>query len=336
MSKKISPTLIGAFVVGALALIVLAVVALGSGRFFRQTRQFVLYFDTSVNGLRVGAPVKFKGVEIGAVKDIRLQLEKGADVSKIPVIVEIDLEKLTSHGASGEVARDLPTFRQAIIKMGLRGQLLMESLVTGLLYVGLDFFPNTPVRLVQTGEVNYQYPEIPTTPTTLEQAQDAATRIIAKIEELDFKGLQKSLTETVDGVNQLVNSPDLKASLRGLNAAMPKLEEALVSIRKASAGLDQSLVTLSKNLEQTSDATREAMQQATIAIKRTDGALKAAEAVMINVNGMMDQDSPTFYELRRSMKEISAAARTLRLLSGYIERNPRALIFGKPESVDGQ
>ena len=336
MSRKTSPTLIGAFVLGALALVVLAVVVLGSGRFFRQTREFVLYFDTSVNGLRVGAPVKFKGVEIGAVKDIRLQLEKGAQVNKIPVIIEIDLEKLTSRGARGDVARDVPTFRKAIIDMGLRGQLLMESLVTGLLYVGLDFFPNTPVRLVQSDEGNYQYPEIPTTPTTLEQAQDAATRIMAKIEELDFKGLQKSLTETVDGVNHLVNSPDLKASLRGLNQAMPKLEEALVSIRKAATSLDGNMATLSKNLEQTSDATREAMQQATLAIKQTDGALKAAEAVMVNVNGMMDQDSPTFYELRRSMKEISAAARTLRLLSGYIERNPRALIFGKPESVDGQ
>jgi paraquat-inducible protein B len=336
VNKKISPTMIGAFVLGALALIVVAVVALGSGRFFRQTREFVLYFDSSVNGLRVGAPVKFKGVEIGAVKDIRLQLEKGAQVNKIPVIIEIDLEKLTSRGATSEVARDLPTFHKAIVEMGLRGQLLMESLVTGLLYVGLDLFPNSPVRLVQTAGGNYQYPEIPTTPTTLEEAQDAVTRIISKLEELDFKGLTKSLTETVDGVNQLVNSPDLKASLRALQQAMPRVDEALISMRNAATSMDRGVVSLTKSFEQTSDATREAMQQATLAIKQTDGALKAAETAMVNVNGVLDQDSPTFFELRRSMKEISAAARTLRLLSGYIERNPRALIFGKPESVDGQ
>jgi paraquat-inducible protein B len=336
MSKKISPTLIGAFVLGALALVVVAVVALGSGRFFRQTREFVLYFDSSVNGLRVGAPVKFKGVEIGAVKDIRLQLEKGAQVNKIPVIIEIDLEKLTSRGATTEVARDLPTFHKAIVEMGLRGQLLMESLVTGLLYIGLDLFPNSPVRLVQTAGGKYQYPEIPTTPTTLEQAQDAATRIMAKIEELDFKGLTKSLTETVDGINQLVNSPDLKASLRALQQTMPKVDEALLSMRNAATSMDQGVVSLSKSFEQTSEATREAMQQAVIALKQTDGALKAAETVMVSVNGVMDQDSPMFYEFRRSMKEISAAARTVRLLGGYIERNPRSLIFGKPESVDGQ
>ncbi|MGE5217051.1 MAG: MlaD family protein [Chloroflexota bacterium] len=336
MSQKISPTLIGAFVVGALAVLIIAVIAFGSGRLFRQTRDFVLYFDTSVNGLRIGAPVKFKGVEIGSVKDIRLQLEKGAQVNKIPVIVEIDLEKLTSRGATGVVAKDVATFHQAILKMGLRGQLLMESLVTGLLYVGLDFFPDTPIRLVQQPGGHYQYPEIPTTPTTLEQAQDAVTRIINKLEEIDFKGLTQSLTETVDGINQLVNSPDLKASLRALQQTMPKVDEALLSVRKLTTTMDNNVAALTGNLEQTSEATREAMQQAAIAIKQSDRALKAAETAMISVNGVMDQDSPTFYELRKSLREVSAAARSLRLLSGYIERNPRALIFGKPENSEGQ
>jgi paraquat-inducible protein B len=336
MSQKISPTLIGAFVVGALAVLTIAVIAFGSGRLFRQTREFVLYFDSSVNGLRIGAPVKFKGVEIGSVKDIRLQLEKGAQVDKIPVIVEIDLEKLTSRGASGVVAKDVTSFHEAIIKMGLRGQLLTESLVTGLLYVGLDFFPATPIRLVQQAGGHYQYPEIPTTPTTLEQAQDAVTRIINKLEEIDFKGLTQSLTETVDGVNQLVNSPDLKASLRALQQTMPKVDEALLSVRKLTTTADSSIAALTGNLEQTSDAAREAMQQAAIAIKQTDGALKAAEAAISNANGVMDQDSPTFYEFRKSLREVSAAARSLRLLTGYIERNPRALIFGKPENSEGR
>ena len=336
MSQKISPTLIGGFVIGALAVLIIAIIAFGSGRLFRQTRDFVLYFDSSVNGLRIGAPVKFKGVEIGSVKDIRLQLENGAQVNKIPVIVEIDLEKLTSRGATGVVAKDVATFHQAVLEMGLRGQLLMESLVTGLLYVALDFFPGTPIRLVQQPGGHYQYPEIPTTPTTLELAQDAVTQIFNKLEEIDFKGITKALTETVDGVNRLVNSPDLRASLRALQQTMPKVDEALQSVRKLTTTMDSSVTALAGNLEQTSDAAREAMQQAAIAIKQTDGALKAAEAAMINVNGVMDQDSPTFYEFRKSMREVSAAARSLRLLTGYIERNPRALIFGKPENSEGR
>ena len=162
------------------------------------------------------------------------------------------------------------------------------------------------------------------------------TRIIAKIEELDFKGLTKSLTETVDGINQLVNSPDLKASLRALQQTMPKVDETLVSIRKLATNADGSVTRLTASLEQTSDATREAMQQAAAAIKQSDSALKAAEAVMINVNGIMDENSPTVYEFRKSMREVSAAARTLRLLSSYVERNPRALIFGRPENPEAR
>ena len=84
MNKKMSPTVIGAFVLGAVALIVIAILVFGSGRLFRQTKDFVLYFDNSVNGLRIGAPVKIKGVEIGSVKDIRLQLEKGTEVKRFP------------------------------------------------------------------------------------------------------------------------------------------------------------------------------------------------------------------------------------------------------------
>jgi paraquat-inducible protein B len=336
MSKKISPTLIGAFVVGALALVVIAVIALGSGRFFRQTREFVLYFDSSVNGQRVGAPVKFKGVEIGSVEDIRLQLEKGMQVNKIPVIIEIDLEKLTSRGATPVVAQEPQAFHRTVVENGLRGQLLMESLVTGLLYVGLDLFPGTPINLVQKPNGNYKYPEIPTLPTPLEQAQDTATKVIAKLAEVDFKALMDSISGAVDGVNQLANSPALKGSLRNLEQTLLKIDDAVADFRKVATNLDGSVSSLTGSLQQTSDAAREAMQQAGVALKQTDTALKEAEAAMTNIRGISDPDSRIFYELRRSLREVSAAARSLRLLSNYVERNPRALIFGRPENQEGR
>src|SRR5574342_1297040 len=100
MNKKISPTLMGAFVVGALALLVIAIIALGSGRLFRKTYEFVLFFQGSVNGLNVGAPVKYKGVEIGSVTDILLQLEK-VEPGRIPVIIELDAKKLAGRGFRG-------------------------------------------------------------------------------------------------------------------------------------------------------------------------------------------------------------------------------------------
>jgi paraquat-inducible protein B len=251
------------------------------------------------------------------------------NVQRIPVIVEIDLKKITGRGASGAALQD-PKASKALIDQGLRGQLRTESLVTGVLYVGLDLFPGTPANYVQAA--GSQYEEIPTVPTALEQAQDAATRIIAKLEEIDFKGLMISTKAALDGINQLVSSPALNASLRGLEQSMPKLQEALIGVHQLTTSIDASVGTLSVNLQQTSDAAREAMLEAGTAMKQTTTALNEAQAALTNIRSVSDPESATFYEITRSLREVSAAARSLRLLSNYIERNPRALIFGKPES----
>ena len=330
MSTKVSPTLIGAFVIGAVALIVIAILLLGSGRLFRQTRDFVLYFDNSVNGLRVGAPVKFKGVEVGSVKDIRLQLEKGAEVNKIPVIIEIDLEKLTLRGATPEIAVDREAFHKAIVD-GFRGQLEMESLVTGVLYVALDFFPGTPINFVQQENVNNKYPEIPTLPTSLELAKGAVERILNKLEEVDFKRLIDSLTKTSDGVGQLinVNSPTVKSILQSVDQAMPQLRGAISDFRTLTATANNNVTNVSADLHQTLTAAHSAIEQ----IAAT---MKEAETTIISVRATIDPNSPTFYELTKSLREVSGAASSIRLLADSLDRNPQAPILGKPETPKGK
>ena len=328
MSTKVSPTLIGAFVIGAVALIVIAILLLGSGRLFRQTRDFVLYFDNSVNGLRVGAPVKFKGVEVGSVKDIRLQLEKGAEVNKIPVIIEIDLEKLTLRGATPEIAVDREAFHKAVVE-GFRGQLAMESLVTGVLYVALDFFPGTPINFVQQENVNNKYPEIPTLPTSLELAKGAVERILNKLEEVDFKRLIDSLTKTSDGVGQLVkvNSPTVKSILQSVDQAMPQLRGAILDFRTLTATANKNVTNVSADLHQTLTAAHSAIEQ----IAAT---MKEAETTIISVRTTIDPNSPTFYELTKSLREVSGAASSIRVLADSLDRNPQAVILGKPETPE--
>jgi len=327
MSTKVSPTLIGAFVIGAVVLIVIAILHLGSGRLFRQTRDFVLYFDNSVNGLRVGAPVKFKGVEVGTVKDIRLQLEKGAEVNKIPVIIEIDLEKLTLRGATPQIAVDREAFHKAVVD-GFRGQLEMESLVTGLLYVALDFFPGTPINFVQQDNVNNKYPEIPTLPTSLEQAKGAVDRILNKLEEIDFKRLIDSLTKTSDEVGQLVrvNSPTVKSILQSVDQAMPQLRGAILDFRTLTATANNNVTNVSADLHQTLTAAHSAIEQ----IAAT---MKEAETTIISVRATVDPNSPTFYELTKSLREVSGAASSIRLLADSLDRNPQAVILGIPKPV---
>lgn len=340
MNKKVSPTLIGAFVVGALALVVIAVLMFGSGRFFRTTKDFVLYFDGSVNGLRVGAPVKFRGVEIGSVKNILLRLENDPEVLRIPVIIELELEKFTSKGATGAALED-PEVRKQLISQGLRGQLQMESFVTGLLFVGIDFFPDSKLNLVQQPGIRYQYPEIPTEPTTLEVAGSKVNEVLAKLEEIDFKGLVESLQRTAQGVESLVTSSDLKAAVANTDEVAKKLDTAATNIAKLAATFDEKVKTLSEDFQLTSAEARNAMKQAgaafekvSTAITQAEVTLKETQATMTSVQSLTDPDSPTFYEITKTLREVSGAARSLRLLANYVERNPRALIFGKPENQE--
>jgi paraquat-inducible protein B len=333
MNKKISPAMIGAFVLGAIALIVIAILVFGSGRLFRQTRNFVLYFDTSVNGLRVGAPVKVKGVEIGSVKDIRLLVGEGTGGDKIPVIIEIDLKKLIQRGAA--VAADDPeAMHRAIVDRGIRGQLDMESLVTGLLYVALDFFPGTPINLVQKPGGDYDYPEIPTLPTTLEQAKGALTRVISKLEDIDFKELGANLQATLKGVNRTVNSPEIESVLRSLARLMPKVDQAVVNIRNLAGTTEDKVKILADDLQHTSGDARLALKQAGDALKQTQETMKRAEAAVANIETLTDLDSTVYYELVKGLRDVSSSARSLRSLTDYLERNPRALIFGKPNSKE--
>ena len=117
---------------------------------------------------------------------------------------------------------------------------------------------------------------------------------------------------------------------------MPKIDEAVVGIHKLATNLDGNFAQLSANFQQSSDAARDAMKEAGLAMKQADASLKQAEAAMVNLQGMTDPDSAPLYELSRSLREVSAAARSLRLLSNYVERNPRALIFGKSDVQEGK
>src|SRR5262245_47241755 len=336
MNKKISPAMIGAFVLGAIALIVIAILVFGSGRLFRQTRTFALYFDNSVNGLRVGAPVKLKGVEIGSVKDIKILVAQGTGGDKIPVIIEIDLKKLTRRGAAAaaEATVDPAAMQKVIVDRGLRGQLDMESLVTGLLYIALDFFPGTPIDLVQTPGGKYDYPEIPTLPTTLEQAKGALIRVISKLQEIDFKELDANLQATLKGINRTVNSPEIESVLRSLARVMPKVDEAVVNIRNLAGTLDGKVKILADDLQDTSGDARIALKQATEALKQAEETMKRADGAVANIETLSDLDSPVNYELVKGLRDVSSAARSLRALTDYLERNPRAPIFGKPDGKE--
>ena len=192
MSHKANKTLIGVFVVGAVALAVISVLIFGSGRFFTERLTYVCYFQGSVKGLNVGAPVVFRGVRVGTISDISIESNIETLSIKIPVYIELEPKRFGQTGPSKDPKANL----ERLIKAGLRAQLELQSLVTGQLMIELDFHPHTPAKMVgnDTG-----YPEIPTIPSGMEE-------LAKTIEKLPLDQLANKLTAAIAGIVSPISS----------------------------------------------------------------------------------------------------------------------------------
>lgn len=303
MSRKASPTLIGGFVVGAAALTVFGVVVLGSGRFFQKSYPFVAYFQGDVNGLSVGAPVKFKGVTLGAVTHIFIQLDQTDQNARVPVYFELDVEKLDAAGVRVGFW-DLDRLEQAI-QYGLRAQLQSESLVTGVLFVQLSYHPRTAVNLIGTPDGT---PEIPTLPTQIEQAQSAIKQIIAKLDEIDFKELIDRLTTAAEAIGQFASSKELKRTV-------DSLDETLKSIRDLSTSVEKNMSPLVGTLKTTAEEV---------------GAVgRELEQTLATARTLVEPEAPLAVDLRRALGDLRDAARSIQSLADELDRNPSSLVFGR-------
>jgi paraquat-inducible protein B len=281
----------------------------GSGRFFRQTSTLVSYFSGSVNGLNPGAPVKFRGVQIGSVTQIRSGFTVAAtkpDEFRIPVWFDVDLKEISELSGRPPVELDRARIDE-LISQGLRAQLQLESFVTGVLYVGLDFFPGSPVVLVHEHRTDIL--EIPTIPTGLERASQVLTKVMGRIENVDIEAVVHSFTEAVDGVNALVRSPELD---RTITAA----REALQSIRRLSDSAEPSVQPMMKSLEATGAGARASLQH--------------LDAALADLELTIDTGSPLNVELLHTLSDVGDAARSVKELANYLERNPNALLTGRP------
>src|SRR5579885_451332 len=318
MGKRANPTMVGAFVLGSLAIVIAAIIALGSSHLFVHEHKFVMFFSSDVNGLNVGAPVKFRGVEIGSVSNILLSLgglgagnlQQTADV-RIPVIIQLDSRKILARGA--ELDLDDPKQIQTAIDLGLRGELKTESLLTGLCYIDLDMYPNTPARYY-LGR-NSPYPEIPTIPTPLEQAQTALIRIMAALEKIDFDALTTSLTQTATAISDLIKSQQVRKTLASLDEAAQSLNATADSIKNTSDTLSREVAPAAEDLRKTTAAARATLQQ-------TQDTLAAVQATL-------GPNSPVSYQLTQTLEQTADAARSLRQLSDYLERNPSSIVRGR-------
>lgn len=357
MGTKANPTVIGAFIVGAVVLIVAALMVFGSGQLFVQKNAFVLYFKGSVNGLNQGAPVKFRGVRVGTVTLVRALYNPKDYTGLIQVVAEIEPAQFTQiiDGVIVSEAARRSSDMQAVIEAGLRAQLQVESLVTGLLYVELAFFPGTPVNLVG---IPSEHPELPTIPTTMEELFASVRQFMDELGKLPVDQVLGELVGLLQRVNTIMTAPEMDAALADVGSILDHIDkavaEALVDlpglVDKAGGTADAATATLQaaqqlvQNVDRQVDpltggvnatlrSARSTLQQGRQTLvtleQAVQPALGEAEHALAAVDGLLGEDSVVMNDLSKTLVELEGAARAIRILAQYLERNPQSLLRGK-------
>jgi paraquat-inducible protein B len=345
MSKPANKTIIGAFVLGAVALGLVAIILFGSGRFFRKTETWLALFEGSVKGLNVGSPVMFRGVQIGEVTNIIVTFEPAQIAVLIPVVFEIDPDKFKNIGPRTE--RSDKEMHHALVERGLRAQLQMQSLVTGQLLINIDFFPDTPATFKGVDRFKGLFDiamedwwEIPTIPTPLQELEKA-------LGELNIKEITEDVRRAMDGIAKLASSPDLHEGI-GI------LKNTLIDVQKLARNLDSKLEPLATGIDQTLVEARAGIGDARKLIanidekttpllsriqKATDSAQNAlaqADTTLKSIEALAEEGSNLRYEISAALREVGAASRSVRVLADFIEQHPDAILRGRAVQTGGQ
>jgi paraquat-inducible protein B len=257
---------------------------------------YVVQFDESVRGLSPGAPVEFRGMRVGTVSDVGLQIDVTSDSVRIPVTIEIEPQRITFTGTDD--GKDNPyddtpyVLMEKLVERGLRAQLQSGNLLTGQLLVDLGFHPDAEAaKLSQNGT----YPEIPSVPSEIDALTTSVNGVLTELAALPLAELVQELRATVQGANQLISSPQTGEFLQALKVTATELQALVQTV-------DQQLGPL---------------------MTQVQGTLASAET-------MVGSNSQTRYDLDSMLKELAGAARSIRVLADYLERHPEALLRGKP------
>lgn len=323
--NKANPALIGGFVVGGIVLLLICVLLFTQLK-VNDVVRYVVYFTESVNGLNVGAPVKVKGVTLGNVIDIRVLADMDGSRVLTPVIIEVDPNKMVDR--SGHTAKTHGGGIGKLIERGLRAQLQVQSLVTGQLYVALDFMPYTPVNMVGNTLDYHPYPEIPAIPSSKEKITNTIDEVVSEFRQLPLHEIAEALVASVRRIEELLKSPEIKSILASTDEALNQLNATL---KESRTRLGPMLANLDGAIGDHRRLTHNLDNQVQPALRRLDETLLAATAAMHQIDSAAGtvNDPVLQHTLDTAIDEISQAARAIRVLSDFIQRNPNALIVGK-------
>jgi paraquat-inducible protein B len=317
MAKQINRMAIGGFVVVAVVIFAVSLVVFGSGKFFQQTVKCVMYFDGSVKGLTVGSPVLFRGVQIGSVVSIILEVDPAKMQIQIPVVIEYEPEKFQVVEGAKHVTRDPRKTIPKLIERGLRAVLTTQSFITGQLAIEIGFYPDATMCYppAQTDKTYKEYIVIPTCQSTIQRLAEA-------LEKLDLKSLETHLESAMAGLATLVNNPDLAASIKSLKVT---LKDTHKFVGKLDRQVDPLANDTKKTVNDIGKLARNLDGRVGVVTTNLDKTLSGAR-------GVLSEDSPLIVDLENTLKEISGMSRAIRQLANFLDEHPETLIRGKKKS----
>jgi paraquat-inducible protein B len=373
MVKRVSPTLIGAFVLGGVALAVASILVLGGREWFKRPLTCMMGFDGSVAGLAVEAPVSFRGVQVGKVA--RIQLRPGTPV----IVVVADIDPSQVHGMPARLTpAGTGRIVQELVQQGLRAQLQMQTFVTGQLYVALDYHPDTPATHLGLDEASC---EIPTVPTAIAELHERIRTILANASDIPLKDMAAAAARTLDAVEKVAADPELRRLLTSLAGAAQdarglitrldaQVDPTVTSLQRATAqaertidevgrdvrqlvqSVDAKIQPLAADLGAATDSTRALVEDARRTLRELDAripptltafheageamrdAMRALQTAGVQLNGLLDGHSPAAYQVADVLDQLGRAARVLRALGEDLERQPNLLLFGRGRPRD--
>ena len=333
MSNKSNPTVIGAFVVGAVLLLAVGAALFGGAELLAKRSIFVAYFTEDTQGLRVGSNVMMNGVHIGFVSDMALLVDRDDFESLTEVIIEFLPESLilTRDGVPiGDPQTSEISHEELIKKGGLRATLQSESFVTGQLLIDMRFRPETAP--VMRGGENAPYPEIPTIRSDIQEALANIKNWMTNFgKKVDPEELADRLNGILRGLDELVNSQDLRDSLAGINAIINKEEtQELTATLQTTLEEFRSAASDAGSLIRNADTKLDTVEMKII-VERLVATLDEAQGALAAAKFQLRGESVQSYQLGTTLKEVESAARAMRELLDYLERNPEAILQGKKQ-----
>ncbi len=281
---------------------------------------YVMYFDETLRGLNIGAPIEYRGIQIGKVEDIQLKIEELNEDIKIPVLISIYAEKLSLDGDTD----DATVIITHLVKKGIRGQLATSNLLTGSQFISLiypDDAANNPGEIKDSSESGLAYQELPTTSGLTTLLAQTATDIM------------KEIHGGIKDARGLINSPEVESSLTDITVILKKvrgllkeIEPEIITSMKGLSGTLKSTHILSNNLNKQVSPLAKKLDST---LKRLDGALVEAQKTLSSADTVLNEDSGLQYELRLLIEEVSEAANSFTILANTLQRKPNSIFFGK-------